>query len=100
MGPLLEGISVSADCSDIEKLPTISFMFEDHEYELVPDDYVLKVKAFGMTECVLALMAMDLKEDFNYFILGDVFMRRYYTFFDKSNDRLGFYDVQLLKTVQ
>ena len=60
MGPLLEGISVSPDCSDIDKLPTISFVFEDVEYELLPQDYVLQVKAFGMTECVLALMAMDL----------------------------------------
>lgn len=92
MGPLLEGLSVSTDCSDMDKLPGISFTIDDVEYELSPSDYVLKINAFGISECVLGLMPVDLPESFNYFILGDLFMRRYYTYFDQNNDRLGFYD--------
>lgn len=82
MTPLIEGISVSVDCSGIDDLPSITFTFDDLEYELSPQDYVLRVQAFGATECLNGLMAAKLPEGFNYFILGDVFMRRYYTFFD------------------
>jgi cathepsin D len=99
MGPLLKDISVSADCSDMDKLPNISFVFDGIEYELEPNDYVLQVKAFGITECLLSLMPADMPEGFNYLILGDVFMRRYYTFFDKNTDRLGFYDVHKLNSI-
>jgi hypothetical protein len=39
-------------------------------------------------------MGANLPESFNYFILGDVFMRRYYTFFNKDKDLLGLYDTR------
>ncbi len=39
-------------------------------------------------------MGAELPEDFNYFILGDLFMRRYYTFFNKDKDIVGFYDTK------
>lgn len=29
-------------------------------------------------------------ENFKYFILGDTFMRKYYSYFDKNNNRVGF----------
>lgn len=98
--PLLEGISVNKDCSGIDQLPNILFTFDSVEYELEPADYVLKVSAFGLTECVMAFMPAELPAGFNYFILGDVFMRRYYTYFDKNNNRLGFYDARKLNVVQ
>ena len=99
MDPLLEEISVSTDCSGIEDLPKIVFTFDQVDYVLDPEDYVLKVTTLGLTQCVLGIMPANLPKGFNYFILGDIFMRRYYTFFDKNNDRLGFYDARNLNTV-
>ena len=100
MSPLLEGISVKTDCSNIDDLPVITFTFDEREYDLEPSDYVLKVSAFGITQCVLGLMPANLPTGFDYFILGDLFMRRYYTFFDKEHNRLGFYDAKKLNTIQ
>jgi Eukaryotic aspartyl protease len=47
MAPLLEGISVRKDCSGLDELPEISFIFDDTEYKLSPQDYVLKVKVLS-----------------------------------------------------
>ena len=92
---MLEGIAVSYDCTGIELLPNVVFTIDGIDYELTPLDYVLKIQAFGLTECALGLVPMDLPKGFNYFILGDIFMRRYYSYFDKNRDRVGFYDMKL-----
>jgi hypothetical protein len=35
-------------------------------------------------------MGSEFPPTFNYFILGDVFMRKYYTYFDENTNRVGF----------
>lgn len=94
MRKLLEDVTVKSDCSDVESLPKILFTLDNNEYELEPADYVLRVKTFGREQCFNALMGVNMPESFNYFILGDVFMRRYYTYFNKDKDLLGLYDTQ------
>ena len=93
---IVTGISVKQDCSNLDSLPTITFTLNDEGFELDPEDYVMKVSALGMTSCVLGIMTAALPPGFHYIILGDIFMRRYYTHFDKGNDRLGFFDAHKL----
>lgn len=88
--PLIEGITVNDDCSGIDALPTITFQIDGIDYPLTPNDYVLKVTQGSDTECVLAVMGQDFPSGFDYFILGDTFMRKYYSYFDKKNNRVGF----------
>jgi len=57
---------------------------------MTPRDYVLQVEDMGVTQCVMGIMGSEFPENFNYFILGDSFMRKYYTYFDKNNNRVGF----------
>lgn len=90
VGKLTSGITVKTDCSNIATLPTISFFLDGIEYQLTGADYVLKVTALGESECVMGIMSMDMPSGFNYIILGDVFMRKYYTYFDKNNNTVGF----------
>jgi cathepsin D len=94
--PLIEGITVNDDCSGIESLPTITFEIDGVAYPLTYNDYVLRVNQGGSDECVLAIMGQDFPTGFNYFILGDSFMRRYYSYFDKKNNRVGFIDAAKL----
>lgn len=88
--PLIEGITVNQDCSGLDTLPTITFQIDNIDYVLHPEDYVLKVTQGSDTECVLAVMGQDFPAGFNYFILGDTFMRKFYSYFDKNNNRVGF----------
>ena len=39
------------------------------------------------TACASTVMAMDISKEM--FLVGDVFMRKFYTIFDRSNDRVG-----------
>lgn len=100
MQPLLEGIEVSKDCKNIESLPKIAITLGETRYDLDPQDYVLKVKVLEMEQCVLGLMPAEMPEGFEYIIFGDIFMRRYYTYFDRNEDRVGFYDSRKLNTVE
>ena len=44
----------------------------------------------------MAIMGQDFPAQFKYFILGDSFMRKYYSFFDKNNNRVGFINTEKL----
>jgi len=91
LDPLVEGITVDQKCNGIEDLPNITFTFDDIDYVLTPDDYVVKVTEFGQTQCLMGIMGMDVPEGFDYIITGDVFMRPYPTLFDKNNKTVTFY---------
>lgn len=87
---LTEGIEVAEDCSNLSELPDITFQIDNIDYVLAPKDYVLEIDDSGDKACMLAFMGQEFPEGFHYFILGDSFMRRYYSFFDKNNNRVGF----------
>jgi hypothetical protein len=92
VNPLIDGIKVASDCKGIEDLPTITFTIDGQSYPLAPQDYVLKVSAGGSSECLLGIQAMKVPAGraFPYFILGDVFMRKYPSYFNLNDDTVSF----------
>lgn len=84
--PLIKGISVPKDCKGIDSLPELTFTIDAHDYVLSPSDYVLNAGG----ACLLGIQSMDFPAGFNYFILGDVFMRRYHTFFNLDDNSVSF----------
>lgn len=88
--PLIKGITVNDDCSGVDALPNLTFTIDAIDYVLTPSDYVLSVTSGGQTECVLGVMGQAFPASFDYFILGDSFMRKFYSYFDKVNNRVGF----------
>jgi len=87
---LTEGIKVHRLCKDIETLPDITFTIDNIDYVMTYKDYVLSVTSDDVTECVLGIMGSVFPPSFNYLILGDNFMRKYYSYFDKNNNQVGF----------
>lgn len=71
----------------ISNLPNFAFVVDGHSLELTPDQYVLNVE--GM--CLFAFVGIDVPAPAGpLWIMGDVFIREWYTVFDWGNERVGF----------
>jgi len=80
---------LNADCSNVHTFPVITLNFGDHKYDLEPRFYIYK--RYGGKICSLALMGLDVPPPRGpLYIMGDMFMRKFYTTYDRDNDRLGF----------
>lgn len=77
----------SLDCTKLDEYPTLTFTIGTDAYPLSPAEYILNVEGV----CQLGLIGMELPPQLgNAFILGDSFMKTYYTHFDMTNKRVGF----------
>ncbi|CEM31597.1 unnamed protein product [Vitrella brassicaformis CCMP3155] len=93
----LSDLRVSS-CADRGRLPSLMLQIQGLEgnvLELVltPDDYVLEFRREdGQSECMLGIATDDAGEtdDIRGWTLGQVFLRAFYTVFDRSKLMIGF----------
>ncbi|PIO73413.1 eukaryotic aspartyl protease, partial [Teladorsagia circumcincta] len=77
------------DCSTIPQLPSITFTIGGQDFILEGADYIIQ---YGDSFCISGFMSMNTPPQSSApsWILGDVFIRRFYTVFDHGNKRVGF----------
>lgn len=85
----------TVDCSVLTNgaLPDLVFGFPDaasgqvNSFPLSPSDYI--IQSGGV--CLSTVMGVDIPAPIGpMLIVGDVFLRKYYTIYDRGNDRVGF----------
>jgi len=70
------------DCESLSTLPNVDITISGQKYSLAADDYILKVNQMGQEYCMSGFQSLEIS---GLWILGDVFMRKYYTVFHYGN---------------
>ena len=87
-------VPIAEDCSNVDSLPPVVFALQGRSYTIPPQDYVVFFTEGEQTSCVLGFRALDIRPPRGpIWILGDVFLRKYFSVFDKSHPsgpRVGF----------
>lgn len=88
---LQEAIGAKADNSsyvlscDHGELPDVHLHIGGKKYVISPTNYVIKLKTSGQTICISAFMPIL----FNFWVLGDIFLTRFYSVYDAMSNRIG-----------
>ncbi|KAM4796925.1 gastricsin-like [Rhinophrynus dorsalis] len=95
MGELLQSLGIQetnggypVNCNNIQNMPTLSFTLNGISFPLQPSAYIIQENGY----CYANFLSISLPAQNGdpLWILGDVFLREYYSIYDFGNSRVGF----------
>ena len=93
IGKIMHKFKVHEDCSNMEQLSNLHIKMRDVDgqlvrYTLTPKEYVMKTG--NSCETGIALMHLNLPGPHPAMIMGDTFLRSYYSVYNHENGQIGF----------
>jgi hypothetical protein len=77
----------TVDCAKLDSMPDIIFKIDGQDYTIPAKDAIIQAQG----TCLFAFMGLDIpQENGPKWILGDVFMRKYYTVFNVEEKTVSF----------
>jgi saccharopepsin len=76
----------TVECNKRDSLPDLTFTLSGYNFSITPYDYILEVQG----SCISSFMGMDFPEPVGPLaILGDAFLRKWYSIYDLGNGAVG-----------
>ncbi|OCT91838.1 gastricsin [Xenopus laevis] len=79
------------NCNNLQNLPTLSFTINGVSFPLSPSAYIIQEN--GYCSANFLNLSLPAQNGQPLWILGDVFLRQYYSVFDYGNNQIGFASV-------
>uniref|UniRef100_A0A3Q2NVH8 renin n=1 Tax=Fundulus heteroclitus TaxID=8078 RepID=A0A3Q2NVH8_FUNHE len=91
IGAQLDETGYKINCETVKMLPSVTFHLGGHEYSLTHEDYIIWQSQIEGDVCIVTFRGLDVPPPTGpIWILGANFIARYYTEFDRRNNRIGF----------